>query len=523
MAKRTENNSDHQRQSLKIGPGLRALRQRLNHRVFWPPFLLLIAASASSLLFPDKFHERVSLVNDWILDRFDWLFSYTSFFMVILCIAILFSPIGKMRIGGKEAKPLLNRWRWFSIILCTTVAVGILFWGTAEPMFHLSSPPSDSGVDPMSQSAARFSMGTLFLHWSFTPYAIYAIPALLFAIAYYNRGHAFSLGSMLFPILKHTNHRWLNDTINVLCLFALVAGMAASLGAGLLSMNGGAAKIIEIATSPLSLGVIALVIVITFTASSASGLLRGIRMLSSINMAIFMLLVVFVFAFGPTASIIQQAGNGLVEYSQNFLAQSLMLEPFNNKAWTHSWTTFYWANWMAWAPVTALFLGRIAYGYTVREFMLFNWIIPAVFSIIWMSVFSGTVMHQQLEQGIPLVEALNTYGPQSVVYEMISAFPLTNVVIVVFLFTMFISYVTAADSNTMAMSGLSSTGISPDDPEPSVYIQLIWGVLVGLISWVMVSYSGVDGIKILSNLGGLPAVILLVFCSVAMVKLLLDR
>lgn len=441
--------------------------------------------------------------------------------MVILCLVIVFSPLGKLKIGGIEAKPILSRWRWFSIILCTTVAVGILFWGTAEPLFHLSGPPEGSGLEPMSPEAARWSLGTLFLHWSFTPYAIYAIPALLFAIAYYNRGHSFSLGSMLFPLVRIDRIRWLGDTINVLCLFALVAGMAASLGAGMLSMNGGLSDVFGIDTSPLSLGLIALLVVVTFTISSASGLLKGIRMLSSINMSVFIALVLFIFAFGPSASILEQAGAGLMEYGKNFIPQSLMLAPFDDESWTHSWTTFYWANWMAWAPVTALFLGRIGFGYTVREFMLFNWIIPALFSIVWMSVFSGTVMHQELEQGIALTETLQNNGPQSVVYEMIAEFPAAGFIVLVFLFTMFISYVTAADSNTMAMSGLSSTGISPKAPEPSVYIQLTWGVLVGLISWVMVSYSGIDGIKILSNLGGLPALFLLVFCCVAMIKMLI--
>lgn len=460
------------------------------------------------------------IANDWVLNHFDWLFNYTSFAMVIVSVLIYVSPIGKVKIGGENAEPMLNKWRWFSIILCTTVAVGILFWGTAEPMFHLTNPPAALDIEALSAEAGSFAMGTMYLHWSFTPYAIYAIPSVLFALAYYNRGKSFSLGSMLFPFSKASIRPGLNHFINMICLFALVAGMSASLGAGMLSMNGGLSKFIDVGTSPVSLGLIALIVVLTFTVSSSSGLLRGIRFLSSLNMLIFIVLMMFIFIFGPIESIVSQACDGLQVYASNFIDQSLSLGQFSDSQWTHDWTTFYWANWMAWAPVTALFLGRISYGYTVRQFMLFNWVIPAVFSIIWMSIFSGTVIHQELQNQLPLAESLANNGPESVVYQMMNGFPLTELISVVFLFTMFISYVTAADSNTMAMSGLSSTGISPDSPEPSIWVQITWGVFVGVISWVMVSYSGVKGIKILSNLGGLPSLFLLIACTIGMVILI---
>lgn len=482
--------------------------------------VLLVASLLYSLVDKDGFLNMVTTANGWILQHFDAAFSYTSFVMVLLCIIVFVSPIGSIKIGGRAATPLLNRYQWFSIILCTTIAVGILFWGTAEPIYHLSSPPNTL---PADKDLVGFSMATMFMHWSFTPYAIYTIPALLFAIGYYNMKHSFSLSTMLFPITKNTDHKWWGISLDNICLFALVAGMSASLGAGILSISGGVQKLLSTSGSSTLTAIIALVIVLSFTISAATGLLKGIRVLSSINLIIFLLLCFLIAALGPTGKLAGYMLTGLKDYVINFIPQSLSTGNFGDKEWTHSWTTFYWANWMAWAPISALFLGRISYGYTVREFIVFNWLLPSCFAIVWMTVFSGTSIYHEMSGGLSLSNILSEKGPESVMYAIIETYPLTGVFIILFLVSMYISYVTAADSNTLAMSGLSSTGISPDSPTPPNYIKYTWGILVGLVSWVMISFAGIDGIKMLSNLGGLPALFLLMLCCIGTVTLLVKR
>lgn len=478
--------------------------------------LLLVSALIFSIADKDNFLNTVNAANTWILNHFDYAFSYTSFLMVILCVTIYFSPLGNIKIGGIDAKPMLNKYRWFSIILCTTIAVGILFWGSAEPLYHLSSPPNSL---PTGTNLVGFSMSTMYMHWSFTPYAIYTIPALLFALGYYNMKHKFSLSTMLFPIAK-SNNRWWSVPLDNICLFALVAGMSASLGAGMLSISGGVQKLSGLPTSSILTGVIAIAIVLSFTISAATGLLKGIRVLSSINVAIFILLVVLVIIFGPTTELPGYLLLGLKDYIVNFIPHSLSLGSFSDKEWTHSWTTFYWANWMAWAPVSALFLGRIAYGYTVRQFIVFNWFVPALFGILWMTVFSGTSIYQELNCGNILGNTLQEQGPESVMYNIVNKFPFTGLFIIIFLITMFISYVTAADSNTEAMSGISTEGLSPESPNPPNYIKYLWGLLIGAVAFIMVSSSGIEGVKMLSNLGGLPALCLLMFCCLSMITLL---
>lgn len=363
-------------------------------------------------------------------------------------------------------------------------------------------------------------MSSIFIHWSFTPYAIYTIPALLFALGFYNRKMTYSLSAMLFPFGKFKSI-WLIKLLDAICLFALIAGMAAVIGVGMLSISGGISGDFK-SDKPLLLLAIGSLLVISFTISAATGLLRGIRILSSINIFIFIVIALTVFILGPTRFIISNAIDGLVTMGNNFVPQSLGIRQFNDEEWMHSWTSFYWANWMAWAPITAMFLGRIAIGYTVRQFVFFNWIIPSLFGIVWMSIFGGTSLFLELEQNGQLIPILAQKGPESIIYVVFNSMPAAKALSVLFLLTVFLSFVTAADSNTEAMASISTEGITHKSSSPPVYIKVIWGIVIGLVGWIMVGFAGIDGVKMLSNLGGFPALFLMTALCIAMVKLLLS-
>ena len=291
---------------------------KMRHSVFWPPFLLLLSALLYSFLQPEIFFEQVKGINDWILDQFGFLFSFGTLCMVFICIFIPFSPLGKIRIGGEDAKPLLSRWKWFSITLCTTVAIGILFWGASEPLYHLHAPPISMGLQANSAAAAQFSMSTMFLHWTFTPYAIYTIPALMFAIAYYNMRKPFTLGSLLAPFSSDKGIKNVGTGIDIICLYALVAGMSASLGAGIKTLVGGGNYLFGLPETAWTLGFVTLAIVGTFIISATSGLMKGIRILSDFNAKIFFGLSIFVFVCGPTLFIIEFSIQGLGDYFTTF-------------------------------------------------------------------------------------------------------------------------------------------------------------------------------------------------------------
>ena len=385
------------------------LKKGLNHIVFWPPFLLLIAAVFLNLFAAEQFGEITHAANDWVLEHFGTFFLAVGLACLLLCIVICFSPFGAVRIGGKNAKPLMHMWNWFAITVCTTIAVGILLWSTSEPIIHLMNPPASKGLEPGSIEAARFSMQTMFLHWTFTPYAIYAVASLMFAFAYYNMKKPYSLGSPLTPLLGDKIASKGGNLIDAVCLYSLVAGMAASLGGGILILGDGLHQLFPAIDGKSSIvrAVIAGVIIITFVLSSATGLMKGIRILSSLNTYALIALAIFVFIFGPTAFILSFGAETFWGYLYGFFdinwfsfsdSMTVEVDEAGNqiKPWSRGWTIFYWAVWMAWTPITACFLGQIAYGRTVREFMLVNFIFPALFGAAWMAIFSGTAIHLEM-------------------------------------------------------------------------------------------------------------------------------
>jgi len=487
--------------------------------VFWPSFLILMAAVVMSFVDLDSFLRITKSLNATILDRFSWFFSLGSFYLLVLIVVVYFSPLGKVKIGGDDALPLFSKTRWFSITLCTTLAVGVLFWTTAEPIYHLNSPPISWDLVPGSVEAAKFSISAMFLHWSFTPYAIYAVPSLVFALAFYNSKLPFSIGSSLQPVFGNHVLGKSGQIIDTIALYALVAGMASSLGTGAITLVGGVGEFMDISTTPVTLGIAVSLIVTTFVLSAASGLHKGIARLSSMNAYLLLFLGLFVFVFGPTIYILSFGTQGVGSYLGNFFELSLFTGAVSGDEWPQMWSVFTWAVWFAWAPIAALFLGKIGRGYTVREFIHINLIFPSLFSIVWIAIFSGTAIHIDMSQAGLLNTTLGELGPEKLLYFVFNQLPLSGIMTAVLIFIAFISYVTAADSNTDAIGNLCTTGFDADSEEKAgLGVKVLWGSIIGIVSWTMVSFVGIDGIKMLSNLGGLPAAVIILATSLTLWK-----
>jgi glycine betaine transporter len=494
--------------------------KNIRHAVFWPPFLLLIGASILSFTNKESFISMTTNANSWVINNLGWLFSLGGLLMVVGCVIAYFSPLGNVRIGGENAKPMLRFSNWFAITLTTTIAT-LTFWSIAEPIYHLSTPPESLGLEPNSSGAALFSLSTLYLHWTFIPYAIYCVPAVVFAFVYYNMKKPYSLSSTLSPLFGNKMKKSTATIIDAVCLYTLALGMAASMGTSILTLSGGIDYLTGMSSSPLLWGIVAAIVTVTFLISAATGLMKGIRILSDINMKAFYLILAFVFLVGPIPFILNTSTEAFGVYLTEFFKKSLFTGAAAEDPWPQWWTTFYWASWFAWALILSLFLGRIAYGYKVKTVILVNFVLPAVFGMIWMSVFGGTAISMDMVDGV-LSKALANSGPEAVIYEFFSNLPWAVVIIPFFLFVFFITFVTACDSNVAAMSGISSTGITPEKPEAGLLVKVLWGIAVSLISWSMISFASIDGVKMLNNLGGVPALFLGLVVFGSLVKICLN-
>lgn len=491
------------------------------------PMTIFIAAAIASLVSLDGFFAVATAMNDWILATFSTTISWAVFGFVLTCLAVVFSPLGKVTIGGTGATPILKPWSWFSITLCTTIATGILFWAMAEPLFHLYDPGgAGRAIEAASAEAQQFSLVSLFMHWTISPYAIYTVAALTFALAYHNLGKPYSVSGPFVALLGRPLPSPVAAFLDAAILLALVMGMAASLGAGMLLLSGGIADLTGLPSGPLSLALVAVGIGLVVLVSSLTGLMKGIRVLSVTNIWFFFAFIGFVLVFGPTGEMLGQGSKAIIGYASEFLDRSLMIgAASSDHEWAESWTSFYFANWLAWAPVTAMFLGRIARGYSVRAFVLVNLVLPALFSMIWMSAFGVFAMQIDLTQDGVLKASLDASGPESVMFRALAELPLSALMIPVLLLLSFISYVTAADSNTEAISQICKAHThamtEADETEPSApRLKILWVILLCLLAWIMVAFSGIDGVRMLSNVGGLPALFVVLGLQACLIRMM---
>jgi choline-glycine betaine transporter len=486
----------------------RESKQKLRPFVFFPAFILLVLTILLNFLNPEAFLNMTTAAKNFMVVDMGWVFSITGVLSVIAILLVYFSALGKIRLGGEDAQPILKKSSWFAVTLCTTIAAGILFWGTAEPMWHLAYPPESLGIEPMSPEAAIFAMETMYLHWTFVPYAIYAVPTIVFGFAFYNMKRSFSVGSQIAPLISAEKQNKMNGIIDAVVLFTVAAGIGASFGTAVMNMGGGLNALFGIDNSKSVWIVITIVGTIAFIISSGTGLMKGIRILSDLNVYLYYIIIAVLLILGPSMYFFSLGTEAFGGFLDNMFSKALFTGTAAGDTWPSGWTMFYWSNWMAWAPVAAVFLARIAYGYRIKEVVMMNFIVPGVFSTIWMTILSGTTINFQLTGRVDVIGIMNEQGSGAAAYAVLRALPMSGVIIAIYLVAVLISFITATDSTTNAMASICTTGISDGSNEPPLFIKILWGIIIGSVSLIFIIALGLDGIKMMSYLGGFPALFL---------------
>ncbi|MCZ2721618.1 BCCT family transporter [Marinomonas sp. 15G1-11] len=486
---------------------------------FWPAFVCLVLTVMYTLIDEKNFISATSAANSMIIDNLSWLFNLSAVFLVFVVAYAFFAPIGRVKIGGEGAEPLLTPFRWFAVSLTTVIAMGILFWSVAEPILHYHQPPAYLGIIPESADAMRFSMSTVFVHWTITPYCIYTVAGLAFALAFHNLKLSFSIGSMLRPLLG----KWVDgiggQVIDGLALFSVILGMSATLTSGLLVIGDGMQSVLGVEKNATVYAIIAVAIIGSAIISAASGLHRGIQTLARINTWLYFAGALFIFMVGPTAFILSLGVESLGVYLSEFFARNLVTGASGNSQWPGWWTVAFFASWFAWAPLTCLFLGKIARGYTVRQFIIVNTLLPSVFGFLWFSIFSGSSLFFDINQNGIMYDAYKAEGFASVIYVLFNQLPGSTLISILFIFACFITFVTAADSNTDAIGGLCTKGVNSEQLKSPLWVKAIWGSAIAFVAWISASFIGVDAVKMLFNLSGVPGMLIVVGSAFAFIRL----
>ncbi|MBS4192237.1 BCCT family transporter [Bacillus sp. FJAT-49705] len=495
--------------------------------VFIPMSVILVLAIIIGVVAPESFYNIENAIVQFAFQNFGWLFQLSSVLFLGICIYLMASKYGKIRIGGPDAKPELSTWNWFTISLTAGIATGILFWGIAEPMTHFMDPPKELGLVPGSEAAAMFSMSQTFIHWTFSPYAMYGLAGVGIAFAVYNAKLPYRVSSVLYPVFGKRINGSVGAIVDNICLFAIVGGVAAILGVGTMQIATGLNAITGVPNGKMTWIIIVSVIVATYIISSYTGINRGIRWLADKNTKIFIIIAIFVFIFGPMSFILSLGTQSLGHYIQDFFVRSLYLSPIDGSEWPRWWPIYYWAIWLAYAPIMGMFLARISKGRTIKQFMIMNVGVPAIFGFIWFSIFGGSAINLQLN-GAGIWESIQKHGMEVSVFSFLEHYPLATITSLVFIITVYISIVTMADSTTTTISSLTVKSSGGRVSEAPGRVKIYWGIIMSSMAIINLlsasgKISGIDATKQIATIAGFPILFLMFLMAYTTLKLITQQ
>ena len=453
----------------------------------------------------------INNINNWIIKNLGWAASILALAIVIVAVVAMFSKFGDVRIGGEDAKPELSNFSWFTIALTTTMAAGVLFWGPGEPIAHYAYPPTELyGVEPSTSGSLKFAMETMFLHWTIVPYCMYTVPAVVFAFMYYNAKKPYSIASEVSPLLgdRCYHPRWM-QTIDAITLFAIGAGMAGSVAQAFMNISGGISKMLGLPSNARLWFMVGIVVAAVTVATAVSGIQKAMKHVSNINVYGFAIFLIFLLVFSNASFLFNLSTEALGGFAGTFIERILITGESVGTQWPQWWTTFYWFSWMAWAPTSGAFMGQIAYGRKVKHVLGLYVGLCASVSALWMVLVSGTSLWVQTSGLFDLVASYDR-GVENVPYDMLGALPLGNLIIPLFVVLIFLSTITACNSNCIAMAGISTQGINPDSPDSPMWLKLVWCVVPMAVGYIMIATVGVNGVKIIANFGGMFAALIMI-------------
>lgn len=506
-------------------------KKPLRKGVFWVPFILLIITLIFGAVNSEGFSNLLTTAMNFCFAKLGWMFNLTTFIWVVLLIILMISPWGSVRLGGKDAKPTMSTYNWAAITLCAGMAIGIAFWGVAEPILHYSQPPASMGIEPSTPEAAVWAIKTAIHHWTLPAYGLYLVFGLGIAYAVYNKKKPMAVSSCLYPLLGDRGIQKFGGVIDAITLFAIAGGVAHSLGLGVMQLSNGVAYIsgnASLATNKLVWFAITAAIIISYTLSSYSGIDRGIRWLSDQNVKLYIIVLVFLLLVGPAQFILDIGTQSIGAFLGDFVEYSTWMGihdaggVWGADSWVASWPVFYWGIFLAYAPVVGMFIARVAYGRTIREFIACNLFVPGLVSVVWFSVFGGSAIYLDAVEGAPLAEQVAADFSVAV-YAFLENFPLSKITSIVMILVAAVSFVTLADSMSTSVATLSTSGHTIDDPEPPAKYKIIWALIMGGCAIVGILAGGVTPLKIMGTLAGVPILFIICLAAICLIMFATDK
>lgn len=485
--------------------------------VFGLTALLTVGFVAWGVLDTNSLSTVSSNALTWLIANTGWGFVLAATGFVLFSLWLAFSRYGKIPLGGDHEQPEFRTISWIAMMFSAGMGIGLMFFGVSEPLSHFVEPPPGT-VPGQSEAAVEIATATSLFHWTLHPWAIYAVVGLAIAYGSFRRGRKQLISAVFTPLIgKRSAEGPIGKLIDILALFATLFGSAASLGLGTLQIRTGMQEAgwISGASNAVLVGII-VVLTICFILSAVSGVARGIQWLSNINMVLAAVLALFVFVVGPTVFILNLLPTGIGDYFAEFGAMSSRSGATGGsemESWLSSWTIFYWAWWISWAPFVGMFIARISRGRTIRQFVAGVILVPSVVSLVWFAIFGGAAMSQQQAGKNPF----GTGEEEAQTFSVLQNLPLALIMSVLVIILVSIFFVSGADAASVVMGTLSQRGTI----EPSRWIVIYWGAATGAVAAIMLVIGGtnaLEGIQNLTFIGSLPFGIVMVLLCFSLVK-----
>ncbi|GAJ40840.1 glycine betaine uptake BCCT transporter [Saccharococcus caldoxylosilyticus] len=451
-------------------------------------------------------------VHSFLIDRFGWFYLLAATTFLVFCLFLIFSKYGNIRLGEDDEKPEYSSATWFAMLFSAGMGIGLVFWGVAEPISHYHTPPAGEGGTP---EAARLAMRYAFFHWGLHPWAIYGVIALALAYFQFRKKEPGVISRLLRPIFGDKVNGAVGITIDTLSVYATIFGVATSLGLGAIQIGGGLSRLFPaIPNNFITQLIIIIVVTFLFMTSAQTGLNKGIKILSDTNIALAVWLMLFLLFVGPTSFIMDVFTTTIGTYLQNLPSMSFRLTPFEQSDWPKSWTIFYWAWWIAWAPFVGTFIARISRGRTIREFMIGVLAVPTVFSALWFSVFGGSALYLERFQHISIIDVMNDKGMETALFFMLQQFPFGTILSGLAILLICTFFVTSADSATFVLGMQTTNGML----NPPNSVKFIWGIAQSAAAVILLWTGGLQALQTASIVAAFPFAIIMILIVISLIR-----
>lgn len=502
------------------------LKEHTNPPVFIISGIVALFVVLWGVLSPASISAVASVANTFVTTNFEWLYIFGTSALLIFVVGLVFTRFGKLRLGPDDSRPQYSNLSWFAMLFTAGMGIGLVFYAASEPVTHFTSPPTGAGGTP---EAAENAMLYTFYHWLLHPWAVYIVLGLSLGYFAYRKNLPLRPASALYPIFGERIYGPIGHAVDILAVFGTLFGLATSLGIGGQQVGAGLNTLFGIENTTTLQVVIILAITSVAVASVMFGIDKGIRRLSLINLWLAFGLMILVFIAGPSIFLLNSLTNNVGVYLQNL--PSLAFETFPGdpggaaQEWQAGWTLFYWGWWISWSPFVGLFLARISYGRTIRQFILGAMLAPVAASMVWLTVFGDSVLNILLRDPD---NALATAAPENSMFVLISQLLpaegigalLATLASVVTIVVVVLFFATSSDSGSLVIDILTNGG----DPNPRWQQRLFWAILEGVIAAVLLVAGATSGTSALSALqtasiiAGLPFSIILILMAVGLAK-----